>query len=254
MDPANPCYAGAVSRGARVLLILNGSRERYAGGADEARYRVWSRYCAPGTTLEIGYLPSESESGGVSRTYRFGSGEAFAMSVLYPDRCAQAEADGYDAAIIHCCADPGLAAARARARRMPIVGPGEASLLAARTLGRPFGMTVPSGESAGTHREQIAAAGAAELCVGVQPIGRPIAAYGAQDPQAMEDALCEAAQQLVAKGADVICPSGLAYIPVRVSAERVAQRIGVPVLDPAFLAIRSAEMLVEVLSRATVPA
>ncbi len=249
-----PWYAGGVSRrGARILLVLNGSRERYAGGADEARLRVWSSSCSPDTTLEIGYLPGEAESGGVSRTYAFGNGDAFAMSVLYPDRCARAEAEGYDAAIIHCCADPGLAATRAHLHRMPVVGPGEASLLAARTLGRRFGMTVPSGESASTHWKQIEDAGVANLCVGVQSIGRPVAAYGAQDPQAMEDALCAAAMRLVEQGAELICPSGLAYIPVRVSAERVSQRIGVPVLDPALLAIRSAEMLVETLARVGAP-
>ena len=54
-------------------------------------------------------------------------------------------------------------------------------------------------------------------------------------------ALVAAAQRLVDRGADVICPSGLAFIPVRVSADEVADRIGVPVLDPALIAVRSAE-------------
>ncbi len=82
----------------RLLLIMNGSRERYAGGADEARRRRWLEYCSPGTRLEIGYLPSEAESGGVSKSFAFGTGEAATLAALYPDRCVQAEREGYDAA------------------------------------------------------------------------------------------------------------------------------------------------------------
>ena len=45
----------------RVLLLLNGPRERYIGGADTARRIKWREYCSPATELEIGYLPSVVE-------------------------------------------------------------------------------------------------------------------------------------------------------------------------------------------------
>ncbi len=45
----------------RVLLLLNGPRERYVGGADTARQIKWREYCSPATELEIGYLPSVIE-------------------------------------------------------------------------------------------------------------------------------------------------------------------------------------------------
>jgi hypothetical protein len=48
----------------RVLLLLNGPREHYVGGADIARQIKWREYCSPTTDLEIGYLPSAEESGG----------------------------------------------------------------------------------------------------------------------------------------------------------------------------------------------
>jgi hypothetical protein len=41
----------------RILLLLNGPRERYVGGADTARQVTWGAYCSPGTELTIGYLP-----------------------------------------------------------------------------------------------------------------------------------------------------------------------------------------------------
>jgi allantoin racemase len=221
----------------RLLLIMNGSRARYAGGADQARYETWLPYCGPGTKLEIGYLPDEQER------YEFGTAQAATKhSVLYPDRCAQAEREGYDAVIMHCCSDPGLEEARRRVS-IPVIGPGEATLRAGAILGRRIGMTVPGTDSVAHHSEQVQQLGLADRVVGLEPINRPIGRYASQDPKAMTDALVAAAEKLVARGADVICPSGLAFIPVRVAAAEVSERLRVPVLDPALLAVRSAETL-----------
>jgi Asp/Glu/hydantoin racemase len=221
----------------RLLLIMNGSRARYAGGADQARHQTWLPYCAAGTKLEIGYLPDKQER------YEFGTAQAATKhSVLYPDRCVEAEREGYDAVIMHCCSDPGLEEARRRVS-IPVIGPGEATLRAGAILGQRIGMTVPGRDSIAHHGEQVRGLGLADRVIGLEPINRPIGTYAGQDPKAMTDALVAAAAKLVAKGADVICPSGLAFIPVRVDATEVSERIGVPVLDPALLAVRSAETL-----------
>ncbi|HEY7046924.1 MAG TPA: aspartate/glutamate racemase family protein [Jatrophihabitantaceae bacterium] len=121
----------------RLLLIMNGSRVRYAGGADQARYETWLPYCGSGTKLEIGYLPD------VQERYEFGTAQAATKhGVLYPDRVEQAAREGYDAVVMHCCSDPGLEEARGRVA-IPVVGPGEATLRAGAILGRRIGMTVP---------------------------------------------------------------------------------------------------------------
>jgi allantoin racemase len=232
----------------RLLLLLNGSRERYAGGADEARRRRWLEYCSPSTKLSIGYLPSEEDSGGVSKSYAFGSGNALKLAPLYPERCLQAERDGFDVVVIHCCADPGLREVRQRVR-IPVVGPGEAALRACATIGQRIGITVPSGESAEDHRRLAEGVGVADLVIGIEPVKLPVGEYAKQDPHAMAESLVEAAQKLVDRGADVIFPSGLAYVPIRVSAREVSERVGVPVVDPALIAVRTAEMLAEALPR-----
>ena len=58
----------------------------------------------------------------------------------------------------------------------------------------------------------------------------------------MTEAFLNAGRRLVERGAEIICPSGLAYIPIRVSANEVSQRLGIPVLDPGLLSVRTAEM------------
>jgi Asp/Glu/hydantoin racemase len=228
----------------RILLVLNGPRERYTGGSAEARLEVWSRYLSPGTDLEIGYLAGEKD-GGRAGTYEFGTSEApLKHAELYPDRCVEAEQEGYNAVIMHCCSDPGLHEARRRVT-IPVIGPGEATLRAGAILGRSIGMTVPSRESAAHHWQQIRDVGVIKQVIGIEVVETTIGDYRTQDPVAMTDAVVAAAEKLVAKGADVICPTGLAILPVRVSAREVSERIGIPVVDPALVAVRSVENLIE---------
>jgi allantoin racemase len=228
----------------RILLIMNGSRTRYAGGADEARLRTWAAYCRPETRLELGYLPEPDESDGISGLYEFGAADAATKhGVLYPQRCVEAEREGYDAVIVHCCSDPGLAAAR-RLVRIPVVGPGEATLRAGAMLSEAIGVTVPSEKALVHHGEQVHELGLADKVIGMEAVGRPIGRYAEQDPAAMTDAVVAAAARLVGRGARVICPTGLAFIPVRVAAAEVAARVGVPVLDPGLVSVRMAELLV----------
>jgi Asp/Glu/hydantoin racemase len=231
----------------RILLLLNGPRERYVGGADTARQVTWGAYCSPGTELTVGYLPSRGENGG-AKVYEFGSKEALTLGPLYPDRCALAEREGFDAVIIHCFIDPGLSESRARVR-IPIVGPGEVTLRAGATLSLKIGITTPSGETIGSYGPYLKALGIENHVVGIEAIDRPLAPFARQDPAEMTDAFLEAGRRLVERGAEIICPSGLAYIPIRVAAAEVSQRLGIPVLDPALLSVRTAEMLVAALKR-----
>jgi allantoin racemase len=228
----------------KVLLVLNGPRERYTGGADEARREVWTTYCAPGTELEIGFLAGEKEGGGAGN-YEFGVAQAAVKhAVLYPERCVEAEEEGYDAVIMHCCSDPGLYEARRRVN-IPVIGPGEATLQAGAMLGSAIGITVPSDKAKAHHWRQVRDVGVQERVIGMEAINKPIGDFASQDPAAMTDALVATAQKLVDRGADIICPTGLAILPIRVSAIEVSERIGIPVLDPALLAVRRAEMLVQ---------
>ena len=230
----------------RVLLLLNGPRERYVGGADSARELKWRDYCLPVTQLEIGYLPSMGEGRGGAKVYAFGTKEALTLGPLYPERCAMAERDGFDAVIIHCFIDPGLRAARDRVG-IPVIGPGEVTLLNGASLSRKIGMVTPSNETLDSHWEQVRSLSLEQRFVGIEAIECPLLPFPQQDARAMTDALVVAGRKLIEKGAELICPSGLAYIPIRVSAVEVSRKLGVPVLDPALLSVKTAEMLISAL-------
>jgi allantoin racemase len=164
----------------------------------------------------------------------------------YPDRCALAERDGFDAVIIHCFIDPGLRGARERVR-IPVVGPGEVTLSAGASLSGKIGMVTPSNETVDSHWEQVRDLGLEKRFVGIEAIEGPLLPFPQQDPRAMTEALVAAGRKLAEKGAELICPSGLAYIPIRVSAVEVSRKLGIPVLDPGLLSVKTAEMLVSAL-------
>jgi Asp/Glu/hydantoin racemase len=140
-----------------------------------------------------------------------------------------------------------LAAARERVR-IPVIGPGEVTLRAGASLNVRIGMVTPSNESVDSHWDQIRDLGLEKRFVGVEAVEGPLLPFPQQDPLSMTEALIAAGRKLVDKGAEVICPSGLAYIPIRVSAIDVSRRLGIPVLDPALLSVRTAEMLFSALS------
>jgi allantoin racemase len=136
-----------------------------------------------------------------------------------------------------------LRAARQRVR-IPIVEPGEVTLMAGAMVNGKIGMVTPSNETVDSHWEQVRNYGLEKRFVGIEAIEGPLLPFPQQDPRAMTEALVVAGRKLVKQGAELICPSGLAYIPIRVSALEVSRKLGIPVLDPALLSVRTAEMLV----------
>ena len=78
-------------------------------------------------------------------------------------------------------------------------------------------MVTPSNETVDSHWEQVRSLSLEQRFVGIEAIEGPLL-----DPRnktsVMTEALVLAGRKLIEKGAELICPSGLGYIPVRVSA------------------------------------
>ena len=59
------------------------------------------------------------------------------------EKIIEAEKEGYDAAVVHCFLDPGIREAR-EIVNIPVIGPGESTLLFAHMLGYKFGIVTPA--------------------------------------------------------------------------------------------------------------
>jgi Asp/Glu/hydantoin racemase len=124
----------------------------------------------------------------------------------------QAESTGYDAFVIGHFQEPGLLEIRG-ALDIPVIGLGEAALLAALSMGRRLGLVTIDPVFIDWHERQVRAQGLEQRVVGVRAIKLDLPAFmrAFTDEAAYAHARAEFMQQvrpLVAAGAEVIIPAG----------------------------------------------
>lgn len=212
----------------RILLLNPNMTQSVTATMAEAGRRV----AASGTELVpvtaprgLPYIASRSEAqiGGV-----------VALEML------AAQAGEIDAAIIAAFGDPGLLAAR-ELFNFPVVGVAEAALLTARLVGRSFALLTFSARFAAWYAECVEANGMAAQCTGIHALGLTDAEFEA-DLAVKEQRLLGLVDAMVGDaGPDSLICAGA---PLAGLANRVADRLPVPVIDPVAAAVKQAEALV----------
>jgi allantoin racemase len=194
-------------------------------------YAAGHRVASPGTELVamtarrgVPYIASRAEAQ---------IGGAIALEML-------AEAgEASDAAIIAAFGDPGLFGAR-ELFSFPVVGLAEAAMLTACMLGQRFSIVTFSRALTPWYWECVAMHGLDARCASVRALGESFQSIS--DVQAeKEEALVQLANIAVEEdNADVVILSGA---PLAGLADKVRNRISVPVIDPIAAAVRQAETL-----------
>jgi allantoin racemase len=202
--------------------------------AEHARRRSILRAAAgTGTTVDIQELencPPAIES----------ARDAYAVAPAVIDMAARLEHE-YDGMIVGCFEDPAVDGA-IEATAIPIIGCGLPSMGAALLLGPRFAVLSPTENSAVRVRDLVMRAGLLDRYAGSVALGIGVREF-ARDPSRTLSAVSEAGARAVEHGADVLllgCLS-LAFTGVGDDAQR---RLGVPVVNPVRVAVRTCEMLV----------
>jgi len=144
-----------------------------------------------------------------------------------------------DAAIIAAFGDPGLFAAR-ETFDIPVVGMAEAAMLTACMAGRRFAIITFAQALGPWYEECVRAHGLWERCAGIRMLDTPFQAISEVGTE-KEDVLVALAQRAIVENeADVLIFAGA---PLSGLAERVADRISVPVIDQVVAAVKQAEAL-----------
>lgn len=147
-----------------------------------------------------------------------------------------------DAVIIGCFGDPGLAALR-EILDAPVVGPFEASFHLAAQLGARVGLVTILDSVVPVLDHLARGMGQSLRYAGARAIDIPVLELK-HDPDLVVERAAAAARDLIARrDADVLvlgCMS-LAFLG---AAERVSEHVGVPVVNPAKAALKTAEALV----------
>jgi len=145
-----------------------------------------------------------------------------------------------DAAIIAAFGDPGLFAAR-ETFDIPVVGMAEAAMLTACMAGRRFAIVTFAQALGPWYEECVRDHGLRERCAGIRMLDTPFKAISDVGTE-KENLLVDLARRAIVEDeADVLIFAGA---PLSGLAERVADRIPVPVVDQVVAAVKQAEALV----------
>jgi len=152
----------------------------------------------------------------------------------------------YDGAVVAAFGDPGLDEARRRLP-VPVVGIAEAAMLTACMLGRRFGVVTTVPTLIPAFRALAAAYGLDRRLAGVRGEATDLNRI-ATDADSVAAMLTLLARTVIEKdGADVVILGGG---PLAGMDRRIADAVGVPVLDGVSCAVRQAMLLVELRARA----
>lgn len=151
-----------------------------------------------------------------------------------------AEREGFDAIIPGCFADPGLDGVR-EIVSIPVVGSGAASMLVANSLGHKFGI-VSILDSVIRPLENLALmTGLSDKLTSVRSLGIPVLELN-NDPDATFSRLIEVALLSIEEDRSDVIILGCGTLSFR--SQELQDAIGVPVINPLRVALKTAEMLV----------
>ena len=200
----------------------------------DSREEMLSAYVWPGTEISVDCIPGGPES--IESAY-----DEVLASPYVVEMALQAEKEGFDAVIVYCGSDPAVDAAR-EVVNIPVVGPGKASKLVASDLGYRFSVLTVLESCVVRDREAVYEKGFShERLASVRAIGIPVSNVRDDMDRSLK-ALIEAGKKCISDGADCIVLSCLGMAGL---GEKLQNELGIPVLDPAPIAVQYAQTLVK---------
>lgn len=200
----------------------------------DSREEMLSAYAWPGTEISVDCILGGPES--IESAY-----DEVLASPYVIEMALQAEKEGFDAVIVYCGSDPAVDAAR-EVVNIPVVGPGKASKLVASDLGYRFSVLTVLESCVVRDREAVYEKGFShERLASVRAIGIPVSNVRDDMDRSLK-ALIEAGKKCISDGADCIVLSCLGMAGM---GEKLQKELGIPVLDPAPIAIQYAQTLVK---------
>ncbi|MEM0025197.1 MAG: aspartate/glutamate racemase family protein [Zestosphaera sp.] len=212
----------------RILVVNPVGHDKW----DSSDKKIYESYASEETKIDVVSLPRGPAS--------VESAEAYAQVEPLVIELVREIHGGYDAVIVNCFLDPGVAKLRELLGKV-VVGPCEASLSLARNLSKKVSIITVGGdaETLNIIRERIKSLGFEAFIISLRGIPLRVLDLD-RDREATMRFLVDEARKAVSEGAEVLvlgC-TGLAGM-----AREVSDEVGVPVIDPVWAALKVAELL-----------
>jgi allantoin racemase len=156
----------------------------------------------------------------------------------------RAEEEGYDAVLMDTVSDSGMYALRSRLT-IPVIGPGLVSYVIGTLLGRRFSIVTMWDKWSHLYEKNLALYDLKQKCASIRAVNIPpdLEALFTGKEQEMFETLTEAGRKAIEEdGADVIL---LGSTTMHQAGDYMAAHLPAPVINPGPVAIKVAEMLVQ---------
>jgi len=174
------------------------------------RKQMLSKYASNNTEITVECIPA----GPISIETEY---EEFEAGIHILDRARTVAEDGFDCMIIYCSSDPAVRAAR-ELTSVPVIGPGYISMMIGQELGDQYSIITPLEEMININNVNI----------------------GDKVDETYKVLLKEGEKCVLEDGAHVIV---LACLGLAGLGERLQKDLHIPVIDPAAVSIKYAELL-----------
>lgn len=223
----------------KIAFLMEGASTGRLSGELARREGLLREIASPGTEIDIFGLetdPEKSHLGTVQSAYDA------ALSTIGDLKCAMAaEEAGYQAVIIPCGGDPGIAPLR-EVLTIPVVPPGSAAKHLCSLLGPRFSI-ITTGKGPVKRTETHERDGLMKL-VSIHPVGLTVPEVRAKPREAYVAMVKEGRRAVQEYGAASVtfgCMS-MGFLMVD---EKLSEDIGVPVVNPVKVAVKTAETLID---------
>jgi len=218
----------------RVIYVVPGT-----GMGDEEmgrRRKILQAHAGEGVEVSI----VESKVGPLSIESAYDEYLSVPESIL---RAIEAEKAGYDGIILGCFADPGIDAIREMVK-IPVVGPGETSMLVGAMLGRKFSIISIFDSEASGWEIFAKKVGIESKLVSVRAVNVPVLDLAKHFEDTKKKMIEEAKKAKEIDRADVIVLGCMSMAFMNVSDE-MQEKLGIPVVNPAIVSLKVLESLIE---------
>ena len=218
----------------KIIYLIPGPMGRTEAGRTEVerRHQLLQKYAAEGT--EVGITDVDRGPASIESMY-----EEYLAIPNALERAVALERAGWDAIINGCFGDPGIDGAR-EVLSIPMIGPCEASLLMACSLGHRASIITITQSAVSMTEKQIRGYGLSERLASVRAVDIPVLELHKNRDSTIAAVERAGKAAIEEDGADTLilgCMS-MGFLEV---AEEVSPKLGVPVLNPARTALKFAE-------------
>lgn len=219
----------------KILYQLVSPLHRTAGAAEvERRKQMLNAWMHPSAEVDI-WSPDDGPAAVES---------AIDIAMVFPSLrplVPRWSEGGYGAVVIGCFSDPGIEALR-ESTDVPVIGPGEAALIAAAQSGGKFSVLSSEPTPSGLQR-RLRGMGIDGAFVSERLVGGSVSDL-VKHPQQMLERVTASARACVQEGANVLVLGCLAMSFIEGLPERLQQLAGVPVINPVVAGLKSAEAVI----------